>query len=114
MLTRRGFIGALSLLLAVGLLMALPGGGLAQMMKSYKIGMSLPVTGADADSSDAMVKGAQMAIEEVNQKAGPRRRSNCGSSTARHPPPASTTRPRQRPTTGSTSPTATSSGRSAR
>jgi branched-chain amino acid transport system substrate-binding protein len=69
MMTRRGFVGALAVLLAVGLLVVLPGGGVAQM-KTYKIGMSLPVTGADADSSDAMVKGAQMAIEEVNQKAG--------------------------------------------
>jgi branched-chain amino acid transport system substrate-binding protein len=64
MKTRRGFIGAL----AVGLLVALPGSGGAQT--TYKIGMSIPVTGADADSSDAMVKGAQMAIDEINQKGG--------------------------------------------
>lgn len=66
---RRGFVGALALLLAAGLLVALPGGGEAQK-QTLKIGMSLPVTGADADSSDAMVKGAQMAIEEINAKGG--------------------------------------------
>ncbi|MGH7358348.1 MAG: ABC transporter substrate-binding protein, partial [Candidatus Rokuibacteriota bacterium] len=69
MLTRRGLIGALSLLLAVGLLMALPGGLVAQD-KVAKIGLSFPLTGADADSADSIVKGAQMAIEEINQKGG--------------------------------------------
>ena len=66
---RRGFIGALALLLAVGLLVVLPGGGLAQQ-KVAKIGLSFPLTGADADSADAIVKGAQMAIDEINQKGG--------------------------------------------
>jgi branched-chain amino acid transport system substrate-binding protein len=66
---RRGVIGALAVLLAVGLLVVLPGGGGAQT-KTLKIGMSIPVTGADADSSDAMVKGAQMAVDEINQKGG--------------------------------------------
>jgi branched-chain amino acid transport system substrate-binding protein len=66
---RRGVVGALAVLLALGLLVALPGGGEAQK-QTLKIGMSLPVTGADADSSDAMVKGAQMAIEEINAKGG--------------------------------------------
>jgi branched-chain amino acid transport system substrate-binding protein len=66
---RRGVIGTLAVLLAVGLLVVLPGSGGAQT-KTYKIGMSIPVTGADADSSDAMVKGAQMAIDEINQKGG--------------------------------------------
>jgi branched-chain amino acid transport system substrate-binding protein len=69
MVTRRGFIGALSLLLAVGLLMALPGGLVAQG-KVAKIGMSFPLTGADADSADSIVKGAQLAVEEINQKGG--------------------------------------------
>jgi branched-chain amino acid transport system substrate-binding protein len=66
---RRGFIGALAVLLAVGLLMALPGGGSAQQ-KVLKIGLSLPLTGADADSADAILKGAQMGIDEVNAKGG--------------------------------------------
>jgi branched-chain amino acid transport system substrate-binding protein len=66
---RRGVVGALAVLLALGLLVALPGGGEAQK-QTLKIGMSLPVTGADADSADAMVKGAQMAIEEINAKGG--------------------------------------------
>lgn len=63
----RALVPPLALLLALGLLLLLPGGGAAQQ-KALKIGMSIPATGADADSSDAMIKGAQMAIEEVNQK----------------------------------------------
>ena len=68
-MTRRGFMGALAVLLAVGLLVVLPGGESAQQ-KVAKIGMSFPLTGADADSADAIVKGAQMAIDDVNQKGG--------------------------------------------
>ena len=59
----------LALLLALGLLLALPGGGDAQQ-KVLKIGLSLPVTGADADGADAILKGAQMAIDDVNAKGG--------------------------------------------
>ncbi len=66
---RRGIIGALAVLLAVGLLVVLPGGGVAQS-KVVKIGLSIPITGADADGADAIVKGAQMAIAEVNAKGG--------------------------------------------
>jgi branched-chain amino acid transport system substrate-binding protein len=66
---RRAFIGALAVLLAVGLLVVLPGGGSAQQ-KTLKIGMSLPITGADKDSADAIQKGAQMAIDEINAKGG--------------------------------------------
>jgi branched-chain amino acid transport system substrate-binding protein len=66
---RRAFIGALAVVLAVGLLVALPGGGSAQQ-KTLKIGMSLPITGADKDSADAIQKGAQMAIDEINSKGG--------------------------------------------
>ena len=40
MMMRRGFIGALAVLLAVGLLVVLPGGGLAQQ-KVAKIGMDV-------------------------------------------------------------------------
>ena len=69
MMIRRGFIGALAVLLAVGLLVVLPGGGLAQQ-KVAKIGMSFPLTGADADSADSITKGAQLAIEEINAKGG--------------------------------------------
>jgi branched-chain amino acid transport system substrate-binding protein len=35
-----------------------------------KIGLSLPLTGSDADGADAILKGAQMAIAEVNAKGG--------------------------------------------
>src|SRR5262245_9931743 len=66
---RRGFIGALAVLLAVGLLVVLPGGGSAQQ-KVAKIGMSLPITGADKDGADAILKGAQMAIDDINAKGG--------------------------------------------
>jgi branched-chain amino acid transport system substrate-binding protein len=38
--------------------------------KVVKIGLSLPLTGADADGSDAVLKGSQMAIAEVNAKGG--------------------------------------------
>ena len=66
---RRGFVGTLVVLLALGLLVVLPGGGVAQQ-KVIKIGLSMPITGADADGADAILKGAQMAIAEVNAKGG--------------------------------------------
>jgi branched-chain amino acid transport system substrate-binding protein len=68
-MTRRLFVPVLAVLLAVGLLMTLPGGGAAQP-KVAKIGISMPITGADADGADAIVKGAQMAIAEINAKGG--------------------------------------------
>jgi len=68
-MTRRIVVLAVALLFGLGVALGSAGGGAAQP-KVLKIGMSLPVTGADADSSDAMVKGAQMAVEEVNQKGG--------------------------------------------
>jgi branched-chain amino acid transport system substrate-binding protein len=68
-MTRRGLIATLAVLLALGLLVVLPGGGSAQQ-KVAKIGMSFPLTGADADSADSIVKGAQLAIDEINQKGG--------------------------------------------
>jgi branched-chain amino acid transport system substrate-binding protein len=58
-----------AVLLVIGLLLVLPGGGLAQQ-KVVKIGLSLPLTGADKDSADAILKGAQMAVDEVNAKGG--------------------------------------------
>jgi len=42
----------------------------AAQAKLIKIGLSLPLTGADADGSDAILKGAQMAIAEINAKGG--------------------------------------------
>jgi branched-chain amino acid transport system substrate-binding protein len=68
-MTRRVFVPVLAVLLAVGLLVVLPGGGVAQQ-KVVKIGLSMPITGADADGADAILKGAQMAIAEVNAKGG--------------------------------------------
>jgi branched-chain amino acid transport system substrate-binding protein len=65
----RTVVPVLAVLVAVGLFLVLPGAGDAQQ-KVLKIGMSIPITGADADSSDAMIKGAQMALEEINAKDG--------------------------------------------
>ncbi len=65
----RTLAAPLALLLVLGLALALPGGGVAQQ-KVIKIGLSLPLTGADADGSDATLKGAQMAIQEINAKGG--------------------------------------------
>jgi branched-chain amino acid transport system substrate-binding protein len=65
----RTILPSLSLLLAVGLVLGLAGGGLAQQ-KVLKIGMSLPITGADADGADAVRKGAELAIQEINAKGG--------------------------------------------
>jgi branched-chain amino acid transport system substrate-binding protein len=62
-------VSSLLLPLAVGLVLGLPGGGVAQP-KVLKIGLSLPVTGADADGADAIRKGAEMAIQEINAKGG--------------------------------------------
>ena len=73
-MTRRGFIGAVAVLLAVGLLMILPGDGFAQE-KVVKIGMSLPLTGADADAPRAS-RTAPMAIEENDARR--RRRLQAG------------------------------------
>ncbi|MGH7322372.1 MAG: branched-chain amino acid ABC transporter substrate-binding protein [Candidatus Rokuibacteriota bacterium] len=67
---RRAIVPALAVLLAVGLLLlGLPDGGQAQQ-KVLKIGLSLPVTGADADGADAILKGALMAVAEINAKGG--------------------------------------------
>jgi branched-chain amino acid transport system substrate-binding protein len=65
----RVIVPSVALLLALGLLLGVPGGGVAQQ-KTVKIGMSLPITGADADGADAILKGAQMAIDDVNKKGG--------------------------------------------
>ncbi|MBI3458580.1 MAG: branched-chain amino acid ABC transporter substrate-binding protein [Candidatus Rokubacteria bacterium] len=65
----RAIVPSLALLLALGLLLGLPGGGIAQQ-KVLKIGLSMPVTGADADGSEAILKGALMGIDDVNAKGG--------------------------------------------
>jgi branched-chain amino acid transport system substrate-binding protein len=38
--------------------------------KVLKIGMSLPITGADAAGADAIRRGAELAIQEINAKGG--------------------------------------------
>jgi branched-chain amino acid transport system substrate-binding protein len=58
----------LFLVAVLGLLLGLPGDAAAQ--KVAKIGVSLPLTGADKDGADAQLKGIQMAIDEINAKGG--------------------------------------------
>jgi branched-chain amino acid transport system substrate-binding protein len=65
----RGTVPVLTLSLVLGLSLLLPDSGVAQQ-KVAKIGMSFPLTGADADSADAISKGAMMAIEDINAKGG--------------------------------------------
>jgi branched-chain amino acid transport system substrate-binding protein len=65
----RTIVSTIALFLVLGLVLGLPGGGAAQQ-KTLKIGVSFPITGADADSADVMLKGVQMAVEDVNQKGG--------------------------------------------
>ena len=69
MMRLRGTVPLFALLLALGLMLVLAGGGETQQ-KVVKIGLSLPVTGADADGADVILKGAQMAIAEINAKGG--------------------------------------------
>src|SRR5881296_4679844 len=57
-------------LLALGVMLTGLPGGLRAQPKVVKIGLSLPLTGADADGADAILKGAQMAMAEINAKGG--------------------------------------------
>src|SRR5215475_2299399 len=59
-----------AVVLTVVLMLAGFAGHVAAQGKVVKIGLSLPLTGADADGADAILKGAQMAIAEVNAKGG--------------------------------------------
>jgi branched-chain amino acid transport system substrate-binding protein len=68
-MNRRTFFLGVALVTLVGVLASLPGPVTAQG-KVVKIGLSLPLTGSDADGADAILKGAQMAIAEVNAKGG--------------------------------------------
>jgi len=68
-MNRRTFVAAIALVSAVTVAAALPAVSTAQS-KVVKLGLSLPITGADADSADAIMKGAQMAVAEINAKGG--------------------------------------------
>jgi branched-chain amino acid transport system substrate-binding protein len=68
-MNRRSLVVGAVLLTVVAMLASFAGHGAAQG-KVVKIGLSLPLTGADADGADAILKGAQMAIAEVNAKGG--------------------------------------------
>jgi branched-chain amino acid transport system substrate-binding protein len=68
-MNRRILVVGIALLAFMTMLAGLPGGPTAQG-KVVKIGLSLPLTGADADGADAILKGAQMAIAEINAKGG--------------------------------------------
>src|SRR5690348_15796179 len=68
-MNRRTFVAGIVLFVVAALLAGLPASLTAQG-KVVKIGLSLPITGADADGADAIMKGAQMAIAEINAKGG--------------------------------------------
>src|SRR5262245_45750842 len=68
-MNRRALVAATAVLFVATILVGLPGGPVAQP-KVVKIGLSLPLTGADADGADAILKGAQMALAEINAKGG--------------------------------------------
>ena len=68
-MNRRILVAGIVLLVVAAVFAGLPGGLTAQA-KVVKIGLSLPLTGADADGADAIMKGAQMAIAEINAKGG--------------------------------------------
>jgi branched-chain amino acid transport system substrate-binding protein len=68
-MNRRTLLAGIAVLFTAALLLGVPGSPIAQT-KVIKIGLSLPLTGADADGADAMLKGVQMAIAEINGKGG--------------------------------------------
>src|SRR5215472_12835162 len=68
-MNRRTLVVAIAFLFTAVLLAGWPVGSPAQS-KIVKIGLSLPITGADADGADAIMKGAQMAVAEINAKVG--------------------------------------------
>jgi branched-chain amino acid transport system substrate-binding protein len=68
-MNRRSLVVGAVLLTVVAMLASFAGQVAAQG-KVVKIGLSLPLTGSDADGADAILKGAQMAIAEVNAKGG--------------------------------------------
>jgi branched-chain amino acid transport system substrate-binding protein len=68
-MNRRVLVAGIALLTLTTMLAGLPD-GLGAQGKVVKIGLSLPLTGADADGADAILKGAQMAIAEINAKKG--------------------------------------------
>ena len=68
-MNRRTLVAGIALISAAVITAGLPGGSTAQQ-KVVKIGLSLPLTGADADGADAILKGAQMAMAEINAKGG--------------------------------------------
>jgi branched-chain amino acid transport system substrate-binding protein len=67
-MNRRVLVAGIAVL-ALATMLGLPG-DLGAQGKVVKIGLSLPLTGADADGADAIMKGAQMAIAEINAKKG--------------------------------------------
>jgi len=68
-MNRRSLVAATAVVFVATIVVGLPGGPNAQP-KVVKIGLSLPLTGADADGSDAILKGAQMALAEINARGG--------------------------------------------
>src|SRR5262249_40703830 len=74
MMLQRKHRGGWSQMLAIAGLAALGGLALARRSgaadKAVKIGITLPLTGADADDANLIKYGAQLAIEEANAKGG--------------------------------------------
>lgn len=67
-LTRRSVVGALAI--GVSALALLAGTGTGFAGDTIKIGVSLPLTGADAEDAKLIQNGFMMAIDEVNEKGG--------------------------------------------
>src|SRR5262245_11759525 len=68
-MNRRSLVVGAVRITVVAMLSSLAGRVAAQG-QTVQIGLSLPLTGADADGADAILKGAQMAIADVNAKGG--------------------------------------------
>ena len=95
MLTRRA---TAQLLATTAIAAALGGVPAIAADKMVKVGINLPLTGADAQDADAIKDGAVMAFDEANAGRVAGYKIECWCSTTAPRPPASTIRRRPRPT----------------
>ena len=65
-----GAVLSLMLAVTVATLGGMPRGDAAAMAKSIKVGIDLPLTGADAEDAELIKDGAVMATDELNAKGG--------------------------------------------
>ncbi len=65
----RTMVPIMALLLVLGLLLGLTNGVSAQQ-KLLRIGISFPITGADAEQVDAARRGGEMAVDNINAEGG--------------------------------------------